>query len=376
MRVGTGVNEDVVFVEQPAACSAWAATPLVVLIAEVTAAPAAATAFVTAVSAGWLAAGSQESSGTSWTAVRGAAANRTLRGNDPGVRETVRRFGQLVLFAGMQLSQHLGVLVRTGVSRRDVDDPAARLRAQVAEFVDTGRLVGTLVVPEAFGPIEVVDDLRSNKISCALAVPTPRNRKTPRGQVTWLTGQLHDPPADLLLQAVPARARQPGPTCTVAAALEDPLVALDGTKVELRELRMSLIRSAGPKRGRGRGSFIESVVDLVGEFYECVVQELEPVAPIAPKVKARDATSEDAAPGMPGMTEGAIADQDVAGSDPDEEPIALEPDDVAPTSPASESSALPWSATELEHSFAPAKTVPVPTVTNGYAGHGVDSPPA
>lgn len=281
--------------------------------------------------------------GTSWTAVRDAAANRTLRGTDLGVRETVRRFGQLVSFAGMQLSQQLGVPVRTGVTRKDIDDPVAHLHAQVAEFVDTGRLVGTLVVPEAFGPIEVVGDLRSSKISCALAVPAPRNRKTPRGQVTWLTGQLQDPPADLLLQAGPARARQPGPTCTVAAALEDPLVALDGTKVELRELRLSLIRSAGLKRGRGRGSFIDSVVDLVGEFYECVVQDLKPVAPVAPKVKARDTASEETAAGVPGTPGGAIAALDEAGSDPGEEPVGLEPDDVGPTS------ALPSSATEPEH---------------------------
>ena len=49
--------------------------------------------------------------------------------------------------------------------------------------------------------------------------------------------------------------------------------------------RRTLIRGAGTKRGRGRGCFIDSVIDLVEEFYGRVVQDLKPATPTAPKVK-------------------------------------------------------------------------------------------
>ena len=56
--------------------------------------------------------------GPSWTSVRDAVANRTMRETDPAVTETVRRFDELVAYAGMHLSQRLGVLVRPAVTRK------------------------------------------------------------------------------------------------------------------------------------------------------------------------------------------------------------------------------------------------------------------
>ncbi|HAM02636.1 MAG TPA: stress response protein [Acidimicrobiaceae bacterium] len=226
-----------------------------------------------------------EDMGPNWPAVRDSVANRTIRSSEPMVSETVRRFGQLVSFVGMHLSQHLAVHVRTGVTRKDLDDPAGRLQAQVNELVSSGRLTGSLVVPNAIAPIDVVADLRAGKVSCHLTVQAPKSRKTARGQVTWLTGQLHDPHADLLIQATTAHSRHPGPACSFDKVAEDPTALLDDAKAELRDLSLALIRSAGTKRGRGRGSFIDSVIDTVEEFYGRVVQELKPALPTAPRVK-------------------------------------------------------------------------------------------
>ena len=223
--------------------------------------------------------------GENWTTVRDSVVNRTVRPSDPAAREIVRRFDQLVSYAGMHLSQHLGVLVRTGVTRRDLEDPAAGLDAQVAELVATGRLIGTLVVPDAIAPFEVVADLRASKVLCRLTVAAPKSRKTARGQVGWLSGQLDDPPGELFVQATTLYARHPGPVCPFEKVAEDPMVLLDGAKTELRELSLTLIRPAGAKRGRGQGCFIDSVIKLVEEFYGQVVQELKPALPPAPKVK-------------------------------------------------------------------------------------------
>ena len=222
--------------------------------------------------------------GSNWPTVRDGIANRTVRSNDPAVGEVVRRFDQLVSYAGMHLSQHLGVLVHTGATRRD-QDPTASLQAQVVDLVTGGQLVGTLAVPNAVAPFDVIADLRSGKVSCRLTVTAPKTRKTPRGQVSWLTAQLHDPPADLLIQATTLHSRHPGPACLFDKVAEDPMVLIDGGRTELRDLSLSLIRPAGTKRARGRGCFIDSVIDLVEEFYGRVVQELKPVVTPAPRVK-------------------------------------------------------------------------------------------
>lgn len=223
--------------------------------------------------------------GAGWTTVRDAVANRTVRSSDPAVGETIRRFDQLVSYAGMRLSQHLGVLVRTAVNRRDLGDPVARLQEQTVELIQSGRLSGSLVIPDAVAPLQVVADLRAGKVACVLTVSAPKNRKTARGQVSWLTSQLQDPPADLFLQATTLHSRHPGPACAFSKAVEDPVALLDGSKAELKDLQLSVIRSCGSKRGRGRGCFIDSVIDLVDEFYERVVQDIKPALPSAPKVK-------------------------------------------------------------------------------------------
>ena len=63
----------------------------------------------------------------------------------------VGRFSQLVSYAGMRLSQHLGVPVRPLMSRKAQDKASARAQQGVAEFANTGRLTGALLVPTPSG---------------------------------------------------------------------------------------------------------------------------------------------------------------------------------------------------------------------------------
>jgi hypothetical protein len=64
------------------------------------------------------------------------------------------------------------------------------------------------------------------------------------------------------------------------------LVLVANSKVDIREFVLTLNRPAGTKRGRGRGSFVESTLDLVEEFYTSIVQPIKPIVQPAPKVKA------------------------------------------------------------------------------------------
>jgi hypothetical protein len=127
--------------------------------------------------------------------------------------------------------------------------------------------------------------------ACHLTVPAPRQRKTAQGRVTWLTRQLKDPPPSLMIQATAMHTKRPGPSCLVAQATEDPSIVLESPKTEVRDLTLTLIRAAGTKRGRGKGSFIESAIDLVEDFYRRVVQDVTPAVPTAPKVRPTDAST-------------------------------------------------------------------------------------
>ena len=162
--------------------------------------------------------------------------------------------------------------------------------------MSSGRMSGSLVVPDAIAPIEVVADFRAGKISCHLAALAPRHRKTAQGRITWLIRQIPDPPADLMIQAKAFRAKQGGPSRKFSEVLEDPNILLDDPKMEIRELTISLIRTAGTKRGRGKGCFIDTTVDLVEEFYRRVVQNLKGAIPTAPRVKPGEAKESPADP--------------------------------------------------------------------------------
>ena len=52
-------------------------------------------------------------------------------------------------------------------------------------------------------------------------------------------------------------------------------------------------RPAGPARGQGRGSFVESVLTTVDKFYSEVVQHIKPWAPAPPRIRESEAAAPD-----------------------------------------------------------------------------------
>jgi hypothetical protein len=238
--------------------------------------------------------------GPSWVSVRNATANRTLRTNDPAAAEVVGRFGQLVAFAGMRLSRSLGVDVRSALTRAEMSDLGILTQKGVTRLVESGILHGALRVPNAVAPIEVTADLRSGLITCSVTIDAPAlARSTTR--VTWLTRQLPKAPDALLLVAWSAFARSPGPAHPLTTVRENPSVLIEDPKKELRSFAISLTAVAGTKRGQGRGSFVGSVLALVDNFYEDVVQHIKPWSPPAPSVRTRLST-EDIGSGDDGIS--------------------------------------------------------------------------
>jgi hypothetical protein len=224
--------------------------------------------------------------GGSWVGVRNATANRTLRVSDPSAGEVAARFGQLVSFAGMRLSRSLGVEVRSALARADLKDYGAYQQKSLARLVEAGILRGALRVPNAVAPIAIIADLRSGLVTCSIDVVAPgQGRNSTR--VNWLTRQLAKAPNAVLVEAWAAWARTPGPCHSLSDVRARPDLLFDDPKKELRSFTVRLSAVAGTKRGQGRGTFVGSVLALIDNFYEQVVQHIKPWTPPAPSLKAR-----------------------------------------------------------------------------------------
>jgi hypothetical protein len=229
--------------------------------------------------------------GPEWVSVRDAVGAGTLRSTDKGAIQVVTRFDQLIAFAGMRLSRHLGVTVLPALTRLEVSDVAGRRTAHVMQLVETGRLTGGLRIPNAIAPMQISVDLRASKVSASIAFSAPEEGR-PVTRVNWLLRQLRDSPEDLRVEALTPRTRGAGTAELLRALRGNPNLIVEDPKRDIRTFSLTLTRPAGSKRGQGRGSFVSSVLDLVDAFYRDVVQVLKPWTPAAPKVKGTGSDDE------------------------------------------------------------------------------------
>jgi hypothetical protein len=222
--------------------------------------------------------------GPSWVSVRESSARQTLRAGDQETLDVVARFDQLVAFAGMALARRLGVHVQPCLSRQELADQASRLQGQAARLAKTGQISGSLQVPNAIAPLNIVVDLRANRVDCSTTIAAPtEGRSTTR--VNWLIRQLLDAPTNLQVRANAVRARDSGPSYALGDLKAKSKLLVEKSDADVRSFTLTLSQAAGTKRGQGRGSFVRSVIGLVDSFYSEVGQHLKVWTPTAPKVK-------------------------------------------------------------------------------------------
>jgi hypothetical protein len=224
--------------------------------------------------------------GAAWVPVREAVHAGTLRQNDKGLSDVVSRWDQLLRYAALRLGRELGRDVQVRGSR--AADPARRAAEEAAQLVKLGILDGSLRIPDAVGPIEVVADLRAGKVMVQVEIDAPRDgRSTTR--VNWLLRQLADAPPALRIDVL-TTARSSLSELLVTAR-ENPAVLIPEKGREIRAFRIAALSPAGTKRGTGRGSFIDSVLAAIDGFYGTVVQQLRPWTPKAPQLPSSGRTS-------------------------------------------------------------------------------------
>jgi hypothetical protein len=256
--------------------------------------------------------------GASWVPVRQAIAADTLRANDKGLPEVAARFDALLRFASLQLGRRLGTDVAPVLSRREVLEPPLRAQALLASLVDHGVLEGAIRIPDTVGPLVVSADLRAGRVTCHVDLEAPREGR-PSTRVNWLVRQLRNAPETVRVEAFAARTRGPGQAELLRTVRLNPAVLVADPAKELRSFRIALSAPVGSKRGRGRGSFIDSVLDAIDAFYGEVVQNLKAWSAAPPRMRE---TIE------PGPTHSAL-DSNALSSQDGAEPVPRQTEPVA-----------------------------------------------
>jgi hypothetical protein len=229
-----------------------------------------------------------EDMGEAWVPVRQAVAASTLRATTKGVTEVAARFDALLRFASLRLGRQLGTEVTPILTRAELADPTIRAQAMVARLCDQGQLTGSIRIPDAVAPLTVTADLRGGRIDCSVEVEAPREGK-PTTRVKWLVRQLANAPTDVRIEAHVAHARGASAVELLGVVRENPAAVVGDASKEIRTFRVGRSVPMGTKRGRGRGTFIDSALSAVDSFYGDVVQNLKAWSAAPPKLRYPDA---------------------------------------------------------------------------------------
>jgi hypothetical protein len=226
-----------------------------------------------------------EGLGPSWVAVRDAARTGTLRPGDNGLDEIANRWDQFLRSLCLHLGRDLGADVEMVVGREHLRDPVKRSRDMSATLGTEYLLQGVLRVPDAAGDIQVEADLRSRRITASIDIEPPSTGQ-PATRINWLVKQLKTAPDEVQVGAKFRRRRSTSELLAAARGNPKHLLNPKDSKESPRWVTAALARDMGIKGGRGRGSFVSAMEDLVRDFYHDVVQDLKTYVKPAPRIVA------------------------------------------------------------------------------------------
>ena len=262
--------------------------------------------------------------GESWVAVRDAVAAGTLRPTDKGVASVVSRFDALLRFSSLHLGKRLGTEVVPVLTRKELTDPALRAQALTAQLCATGQLSGAIRIPDTVGPLVLTADLRSGRVTCHVDLDAPRDGR-PTTRVNWLVRQLKNAPETARVECFVAHSRGSSAAELLRTIRETPAVLVTDPAKDIRSFRVATSSTLGTKRGRGRGAFIDSVLNAVDSFYGEVLGDLKAWSATPPKMRQVSPTD---TPDIEPTSPASLASTDISSQDG---PGAAAREDTAPS---------------------------------------------
>ena len=238
-------------------------------------------------------AGGFEDMGDRWVAVRDGAREATLKASDPAVRDVAGRWEQLVGYLSLGLTQDLGRQVEPIWPRKI--SPADRRALHVKSMVEQGRLMASMRVPDAAGPLDLEADLRGRRFRTSVVVTAPRDGR-PTTRINWMLRQLAAARDDVLVEVRYPNQKEPtSTTLKDARAKPERLLYAADPKREPMSFRITMSKDLGMKRGRLAGSFVHESKQQTSDFYRSIVQGLRVWAAAAPKLPPQSTTDTSAA---------------------------------------------------------------------------------
>jgi hypothetical protein len=195
------------------------------------------------------------------------------------------------------------------LSRKELTEPKVRAQMLAESLVTHGTMQGSIRIPDTVNPLVVTVDLRAGRVTCHVDLDAPREGR-PTTRVNWLVRQLRNAPDNIRIEAHTAHARGPGQADLLRVIRENPAALLGDGQRELRSFRIAFSSTIAAKRGRGRGTFIDSVLDAVDLFYGEVMQHLKAWSATPPRL--REPLPDTLVPSKSALTSNAFSSQDGA----------------------------------------------------------------
>ena len=220
--------------------------------------------------------------GPLWTKLRTALREGTLTKGDEEAASVAIRWEQLLQHISLGLAARLNRDVHPVLSRKEAKDPSIRTAALTTALAETGRLSGTIAIPNAVAPLAVGVDLKSMDAWASVTLSAPRLAKS-TARLNWLLRQLRSASDSLRIEVAFERTHVTDAEL-LGAVRDDSKTLLNKTDRPPRSFTIAETRKVGSKRRAGSGNFVRDIEHLVDEFYREVVQGLKAWTPPAPKL--------------------------------------------------------------------------------------------
>lgn len=221
--------------------------------------------------------------GTNWVSVRDGVRAGTIKKPDDAVVDVVTKFQNLVRYCALTLAARSGVDAREIAPKSAKTDAKKFLTTEATNLLSSKTIKGTLRIPGAASDLEIVADIGSGLTHTSFEISAPSEGKN-KARINWLLRQWKDIPKDAILSIGYKHSRTLETPVNLAVLKNGDLdLNLDNFK-ELALFKISIVRPSGDKRGRGKGAFIDNVLNQVELTYSDLLQPIKPWVSPAPKL--------------------------------------------------------------------------------------------
>jgi len=223
--------------------------------------------------------------------VRKINAGANIKIKDPDVREVVDSWHQEERDMALILSRHLGVLVNSGESKYK-GNLQARINEDIRHLINGKQLISTLRVRGAVSDIKIIGLFEKRTVEMSVTLQPPSD-KTLRGQLGWVKRQIgicvkkdrntYEKLKNELMIGIQIKNMRDPERCNAENILE---IYNKIKNKEIKEFKVILLKDFGKKYASPR-KFVESIEEMLIDFYSGIIQYLSKWEPSAPKMKVK-----------------------------------------------------------------------------------------